>query len=224
MSAFVNVGTGGNDATGTTIATAATSLTAGNTIAVGVVWTSATTTVTGVTDTAGNTYTQVSGSFMRSANNDATDIWVATNATGNASNVVTAAYSATSPFRRIKTHQYSGLATTSVSDGGANGFTAAGTSISTGSMTATTSDGVVFAIMSSNSAQTYTAGTSFTLRGTVQSTDTQSEDRILAATGSYTASVTAGSSARLFISAATLKGLITPGTALRGSTNLMMGV
>lgn len=117
-------------ASDTTFAAPAFNVTTGNTLIVAA-WCYATAgqSVTGITDTAGNTYTKVDHVFH------ATDLyrgefWYAKNIIGNASNVVTATYSATVAYRAVAVVQYSGLDSTTPFE-----LTAKGT----GSSSATTS-------------------------------------------------------------------------------------
>lgn len=65
------------------------------------------TTITGVTDTAGNTYTRA-GSSQAQDSSHAQDIWyTASPITGNASNVVTVTFSGSSAFRLVSVAEFS---------------------------------------------------------------------------------------------------------------------
>lgn len=123
--AFVNSVAANNSASDTSLAAAATSLTTGNLIVGAIGWDSTVTTVTGVTDTAGNTYTigtRVNyGSF---ADSYVTPFWCIS-ATGNASNIVTVTLGAAATFRRLVTVQYSGLGSGTKVDEQADATTAA---------------------------------------------------------------------------------------------------
>lgn len=110
MAAFVNFGNNGADAPSTTIAASAINATGGNLIVGAVKYEGASSTTVTVADTAGNTYTVLTGRKHSTAN-----LWVypfyARNITGNASNVVTATFGASQQYRGIAVAQYSGLDT-----------------------------------------------------------------------------------------------------------------
>ena len=97
-------------ASGTTWAAPALATTAGNTL---IVWTSGYTngsTVTGVTDTDGNTFVKLG----TTGGGDAThkmDVWAAYGIKTHAANVVTLAYNQATSFRVIAVAQFSGIAT-----------------------------------------------------------------------------------------------------------------
>lgn len=115
--AYVNGFCSSTASSASTVASDAQSHTTGNTI---IVFVSNYTsggykTVSGVADTAGNTYTKCGGDYGGDANQNNV-CYVATNITGNASNVVTATFNAAATYRVISVLQYSGLATSSVYD------------------------------------------------------------------------------------------------------------
>lgn len=85
--------------------------------------------VSSVTDTAGNTYTQAGTTADSGAGK--LDIWYAKNIAGNASNVVTANLSGSAAFCVVRAVQYSGLDTSSPLDVTAKGTVASGTTVST---------------------------------------------------------------------------------------------
>jgi hypothetical protein len=124
-------------ASGATFAAPAQAITAGNTILVAVGGlASAGQTVTGIADTAGNTYTKIAHAF------DATDkyrqeFWYASNVTGHATNIATVTWSAALQYRGIVAVQYAGLAASPL-DGFATGTAVAGnTTVTTGTLTTT---------------------------------------------------------------------------------------
>ena len=105
-----------NDATAaTTIASAAFNATTGNAVLVGVSAYDTDGVVTGVTDTAGNTYVRAGSDEGLDATHHMS-VWYALNITGNASNVVTATYTGSSAYRILGVSQFSGLATTGAYD------------------------------------------------------------------------------------------------------------
>ena len=186
---FVNVAEGyaGSSAL---VLTPATSHTAGNSIVVLVGGINAS--VTGITDVAGNTYTSrgtstQSGAFFLSS-------WTATGILGSAVNVLSVAFDATGIALCVFAQQLSAsLGTLSFYDFRSGGATS-GTSLSTANSPATTQANAVISAfgISAATGQTYTAGTSFTLRGSgLESGDVraQSETRIVSATGTYNASM-----------------------------------
>lgn len=137
---------GGNIATSTTVASSATATTAGNLICVGIRWGNATSqTVTGVADTAGNTYTALTA--VVNGTSDAEQIWYAKNITANAANVVTATFSATSAANAIYIWEVSGLDKTSPLVAQPSGVgVGSGTSIATGTFTTGNDNEITFAI------------------------------------------------------------------------------
>jgi len=98
-----------NSTAGTSLAAAAFSATAGQHIFVAVALQATTASVSSITDTAGNSYARQSaatnGTSVR------VELWAATNITGNASNVVTVNFSA-STLAAIAIEEYAGLVST----------------------------------------------------------------------------------------------------------------
>ena len=222
--AYVNTGTGTADSSASTIATAATSHTAGNLIVCGVTWSGSSVTVSSVANTAGDTWAQAASTLNTSHASQRTDIWYAMNSAGNASDVTTATFSANATNRRIICNQYSGIATTSAFDVGSTGYTAAGTSVTSGNMSTSVAESVIFAFVESTGATTYTAGTNFTLRGSTIGGSgfvARSEDRILSSTGTYTASMSGSTSVGMILSTAVFKA---PGDATSVKDVISRGV
>jgi hypothetical protein len=185
-----------------TIAADAQNAVAGNLMVVGIRPGSSATTVTSVTDTAMNTYTQCPSA--RSNTSASTDIWYAKNITGNSANVVTANLSGATSFSTIAAMQYSGANASSPQDTAANGH-ATGTSVTTGSFTPAGAGEVAVAMASNNSgAGTWTAGTGYVLRAVEVTSNTISEDSLIS-TGAQTASITFGSSSGLDLSVCVFK-------------------
>jgi hypothetical protein len=205
--AFVNSTSGASDAGATTVAATAASHTAANLLVVHVGW-SNNVTLDSIADTAGNTYTRVASSKANNGTTDHVETFHAKSITGNASNAVTAAFSASATFRRIIVHQYSGADTSAPADVAGSGNVAAATSITSSSFTTNVADEVISAAMGSTGAATSipAAGTSYTLRVSNLGNDSHSEDRIVNATNSYTASFTwATGTQDAWITAATFK-------------------
>jgi hypothetical protein len=203
--AFVNSTSGTSDASATTIPATAANHTTGNLIVVHVNW-STNTTLNSVADTAGNTYTRVASSKGNNGTTDHTETFYAANIAGNASNVVTPTFSAGSTFRRIIVHQYSGADTTAPADVAGSGNVLAAASLTSSSFTTTVADEVISAAMGSAGLDSnVSAGTNFTRRVAALGTDSHSEDRIVSATGAYTASFTWATNQDAWITAATFK-------------------
>jgi hypothetical protein len=203
--AFVNSTSGFSNGSATTIPATAANHTAGNLIVVHVCW-SGTATLNSVADTASNAYTRVASSKGNNGTTDHVETFHAKNITGNASNVVTPTFSAASTFRRVIVHQYSGEDTTAPADVAGSGNVLAAASITSSSFTTTVADEVISAAMSSSGNDAgVAAGTSFTLRISALGTDTHSEDRIVSATGAYTASFTWATNQDAWVTVATFK-------------------
>lgn len=104
---FVQAGQDGSS--GTTFASPAQSVTAGNTLVACIGGNAqGAQTVTGVTDTAGHTYTKVAHVF-NTGDKFRQEVWVAASILTHAANVVTATWSASLDFRGIVVMQYANL-------------------------------------------------------------------------------------------------------------------
>lgn len=157
--AYINTSTSGNNSTPVdTKATASLSVTTGNFIAVNIYYSNATSTVTSVTDTAGNTYYHVTGAPQQ--NTVTSDFWYAYNITGNASNVVTVTLSATAPWFGVDQVQFSGVKKISDPLNAYSKFVDA-TSPGTGSITTTATNTVVMGTDNQSSGNSTTWGGSF---------------------------------------------------------------
>ena len=159
-----------------------TAQTAGNLNVVVVGWNDTTSTVTGVTDSRGNTYTlaigPTSGTGLRQS------IYYAKNIAAG-SNTVTVKFNQAAAFVDIRALEYSGLDTVSPLDVTAG---AAGSGTTGNSGAATTRSASELIVGAGMTASAFTkAGTGFTLR-TITSLDADiAEDQITTATGSYSA-------------------------------------
>lgn len=199
--AFVNATSGTNDAGGTTLAATAASHTTGNVLVVGIVHTGAGA-ATGVTDTASNAYTDTGIHAVHGS--DRIDIWTAKNITGNAANVVTAAFPS-STFRRVMVLQYSGASTTAPFTAGEGGSFQTASAVTTGTTntwTTAAANEAIIAFASSSNAQAY-AGTSMTARVNSLGTDSGGLDNITTglAGATVSATITDGSAGQLWIAA-----------------------
>ena len=112
--AYVNGNTGTSDGSSGTIAATAINATSGNAIVVCVVNYTAGRYVTGVADTASNSYNRLGSTYT--AGDLTIEFWLAMNITGHATNVVTATFSGNASYRRIHVLQFSGVALTNAHD------------------------------------------------------------------------------------------------------------
>ena len=174
--------------------------TAGNLNIVAVGWNDTTSTVTSVSDSRGNTYTQagttVTGTGLRQA------IYYAKNIAAG-SNTVTVAFNQAAAYVDVRVLEYSGLDTASPLDVTAG---AAGNSISANSGTATTTSANELIFGAGMTASGFNAaGTGFTSR-IITSTDGDiAEDKVVSSTGSNSATGSLSSSAPWVMQMASFK-------------------
>src|SRR6266540_1399309 len=185
--AFVNQTTGSSAGAGTTVASSALSCTTGNALAVSASTYDPTSVVSGVTDTAGNTYTKK----VERKTSGSVEIWVAKNITGHATNVITVTYSASvATDRFVCAAQFSGRDTSSsIANTTATANTAGGTSVTSASFNPSVAGCDVFVGVQMQGGQTaVTAGANYTNLQTVAA-DAASELRANAPSGAQTASM-----------------------------------
>ena len=118
--------------------------------------------VTGVVDTAGNTYTLVG------SENTYTyfSMWKACSVAGNASDVITITYAGSSTYRASLAVQYSGIAA-ACQDQVATGSITLAATVTSGAFTTTQADEVIVAgVQVSNIGVTWTAGSTYTTNAT----------------------------------------------------------
>ena len=148
MAARVGTGTSGNGQpeSGTVSATAK-AMTSGNLVIVFVKWEAiATPNVTSVTDTAGNTYTEIA-ELSHASGDPRCAFYYAANITGHASNVVTVNFgSALTTWRRVVVEEFSGIATSSPLDGSHQTNNGTGTTYSTSNITTTQAGLVIMGV------------------------------------------------------------------------------
>jgi len=171
--------------------TAATSLTAGNTliVAIGAQDVAAgSATVTGVTDTAGNTYTKVDHAYQ--STDFRVELWYAKNVTGHATNQVTVTFTGNVTYRGVVATQYSGLDATAPLDTSAKANQAPASGITSSTLTTTTADEVHILVARFGVTPTYPAGFS-DLGGDLPYLQVQ--EKIVSATMSGTYSTSGGS-------------------------------
>ena len=157
--------------------------TAGDLNIVAVGWNDTTSTVSGVTDSRGNTYTlaigPTTGTGLRQS------IYYAKNIAAG-SNTVTVAFNKAAAFVDVRVLEYSGLDTVNPLDKTA-GAAGSGTNASSGAATTTSANELIFGA-GMTVARFTGAGTGFTSR-IITTPDTDiAEDQTVAATGSYSAS------------------------------------
>lgn len=144
------------------LATAATSHTAGNLLVVGVAWFHADNTISSVTNTAGDTFTAASARYTDTNDNRVQlQTWYSLSSAGHASDVVTATFSANTPYIKMAVLQFSGMLT-------ASGLDVIQSNFGTGSaqsvtVTTTQADEVVVSIASMFGGTTFTQGSGYTL-------------------------------------------------------------
>lgn len=182
-------------------ATAAQSVTTGNLLVAAIRGGNNSLTVSTVTDTAGNTFTQCPSA--RSNTSNMTDIWYAKNITGHASDVVTVNYSGGATFQGVIAMQFVGLSTTSPQDTSANGH-ATGTSVTSGSFTPAGAGEVAVVVASPSSGAAWTAGTGYGLQTNSGTSNVQTEIGYIG-TGSQTASINIVGSNNLDLSVCVFK-------------------
>jgi hypothetical protein len=173
---------------GSLTATYSSAQTAGDLNVVAVGWVDATSSVTSVTDSKGNTYIRAVGPTI--ASGTATQsIYYAQNivAAAAGANIVTVTFSTTVPDPVVRIVEYSGIATSNALDVAVGASSTTGTALNSGSVTTTNandllvgSDVVAFGITA--------AGSGYTQR--VLSAGNTEEDEIVTSAGSYSASAT----------------------------------
>lgn len=180
-----------NTASATSLAgTFGSSTVSGNLIATGARIGATGRTVTG-SDSKTNTYSQAKNQVQTT---DGHEIFAhyAPNITGGASHQTTISISGAAASIRMTLHEYSGLATSTPVDQ-TSGNQGSAATLDSGAATTTQADELIFGVGSNASGFTFTAGTSFLnlVASPSGATAKQAgEDRIVAATGSYSASFT----------------------------------
>jgi len=157
--------------------------TAGNLIVVAVRIGSPSTTTVSVRDTNGNSYSLARSQVQTTDGHQAWVYYAKIIAAG--ANTVTVTLSATATLR-VAIHEYSGLDTAAPLDQ-TTSAPGSGTAPTSGSVTTTAANELLFGMGSSANARTWTAGTGYTLRQ-APAGKLETADRIVAATGSFSAS------------------------------------
>jgi hypothetical protein len=159
--------------------------TAGNLNVVVVGWNDTTSTVSGVSDSRGNSYSQagtmVTGAGIRQA------IYYAKNIVGG-SNTVTVTFNQAAPYVDVRILEYSGLDTSNPLDVTA-GAAGSGTAASSGAATTTSANELIFGAGTTTNAFT-AAGSGYTMRILTSPDKDIAEDQVAAAAGSISATAT----------------------------------
>lgn len=187
---FINAAGGNATTSASTVASNALSVSAGNTLIVCVTnYTSNGAVVTGITDTAGNTYTRCGATVGGDAQHTQ-EIWYASNVIGNASNVVTVQFSALATYRTMAVVQYSGLAASNTYDVGSTGtLTPSGTTHTTTTATTTQADELLIGWFVAWEQYPITGASAPNTLRRIQG-DCAVVDRIVSATGTYSVAAT----------------------------------
>lgn len=151
-------------------------------------WEDATSNITSVADSKGNSYALAVGPTRNTGHNSLAIYYARNIAAATAgANIVTVTFNTTAAGPDIRIAEYSGIDTTSPLDA-ANGATGTGTALSTASMNTTTANELIVGgdQLSNNTAA---VGTGFTQR-VLTSHSHVLEDRIVSTTGSYAATAT----------------------------------
>jgi RHS repeat-associated protein len=169
--------------------TYASAQTAGSLNVIAVAWFDTTSSVVSVTDTRGNSYSRAVGPTAQ-AQAGSQSIYYAPNIAAG-TNTVTVTFNASVPYPDVRIAEYSGVSTTSPLD-----VTSAGTGTSSVSNTSNvTTTNANDLIVGANYVTTYTesAGTGYTSRMITSPDGSILEDRVVTATGAYTASASLSS-------------------------------
>jgi PKD repeat protein len=180
---------------------------AGDTNILAIGWNNTTSTITSVTDSAGNTYhlavPTASGSGVSQAIYYANNIKAAVAGT----NTVTVTFSASTPFVDIRALEYSGLDPVNPFDVGTSA-SGNGTSANSGTVTTTAAGELIFGAAMTQGVFS-AAGTNFTNRIITAQDGDIAEDRFVTTTGTYSATASLSGSAAWVMQVATFKAAAT---------------
>lgn len=161
--------------------------------------------LSGVTDTAGNTYTKAIGEYRSGITNHRSEIWYAENITGNSSNVVTGTFSGSTQYGNISVSEYSGVATSSSLDD-TSYSTLSSASPSSGDATASEDGCLIIGGAPLSTSRDVTKGTGFVdLVSDTTNVYYYAEYKILGVAGDYDANFTLNSSTEIIVVAAIFK-------------------
>lgn len=148
MATRVGTGVSGSGNSVASVSTSAKSTTTGNLNVVFVKWESGGNAVSSLTDTAGNTYTQVGSTITHTLGEPFCAMFYCENATGNAANQFTINFTGSgNNFIVILAEEFSGITTSSSTDGSpTTANTGNGTTFTTGDITTSTSGLVIMGV------------------------------------------------------------------------------
>lgn len=144
------------------------------------------TSVSSVTDSQGNTFTLINSQTW-SSNNFVERLYYAKNIAGGADTITLTL--AASAYMELHSYDYSGLDPSSPVDVSATPATGTGTSGTSGSLTTTNANDLLFAFFHSDNDVTDTAGTGFTGRTPTGDDTPLGEDENVSSTGTYSATM-----------------------------------
>jgi len=193
---------------------------AGNTNILAIGWNNATSSITSVTDSAGNTYQLAVPTARGSGVSQA--IYYAPNirAAAAGTNTVTTTFSAATPYVDIRALEYSGLDPVNPFNVGTSA-SGTGTSASSGTVNTTTANALIFGAGITTGGFS-TAGANFTTRIITRPDADIAQDRLVTSAGAYSATAPLGGSAAWVMQVAAFKaagaagGDTTPPTAPSG--------
>ena len=176
---------------------------AGDTNIIAIGWNNTTSTITAVTDTAGNTYQAATPTTRGTGISQA--IYYAPNikAAPAATNTVTVTFNTATPYVDIRATEYSGLATTNPLDL-TTSATGTSTTATNATLTTTTPNELLFAAGTTTGGFT-TAGTGFTTRLITTPDADITEDQTATTPGTYTTTAPLGGTAPWILQTATFK-------------------
>lgn len=157
--AHVSTKTGGGAASATTVSSGAQAHTAGNLLVAAFTGQTAGVAIASIVNTAGDTWTQVSGSpFAFAGNANYLYMYYVTSTAGHATDDVTVTYGggASVVQRAMAVYEFSGQDTSSVFNASANGGATSGTAIASGTITLAAAEEVIVAIMETDAGGTPT--------------------------------------------------------------------
>ena len=170
--------------------------------------------VSKVEDTAGNTYVKAVGEFRAGTSTERQEIWYAENITGNAANVTTATFTA-STTRYISVAEFSGVATSSSLDDTSYAAMVTQTTHSSGNATSSAAGGLIIGGLNLVDSENVTKGAGFTdLSSDITLIYEYAEYMILGAAGDYDADCTTGTTSSSIMACVIFKA----GEAASGAT------
>ena len=203
--AFVNAATG-EDTSGNadaSVSASALNVSGGNLLYVGV--RAGSTTTPTISDTAGNTFTQIGSTLSTQSDIGVAAQFYAKNVIGNISDVVTANFSPSTSYAGIVVLQLSGPNTTNPLDISATGDVSSSASVSSASFTPSAVGEAACAFSTAAAFVSWTAGSGYTIPTGGSDTMIGGEYQLNIGTAGQTASISDNSAAAMYIMVATFK-------------------